>query len=191
MRKFVIDTSFFSNSTAFRLFGETPTLAIINFIEKYHENVFFITPSVWDELMKFINIEDLKQNVLERLIIKSPNVCGVNLPAQLFHDFIVESRARVDAATKYAVNLVKEVYKVTPEKKIGKIDPDAQYVKKIREGIRHHMRENILDSGTDLDVLLLAREMDAFVLTSDKGMIIWCDKLGIKRMLPEFFKIAI
>lgn len=182
---FVIDTSFFSNATCFKRFGENPTVAFCNFVRD-HDYKFYITPTVWEELIKFITLEAIDASILGKITLKAPKR-NVTISAQLLHDFLCESRARIDSSIKYAISVTKDAYKAVPEKKVGKIEPEAPYIKKIRDGIRHHMRENILDSGTDLDVILLAKELDAYVLTSDKGVIIWCDKFGVKRMLPEFF----
>ncbi len=54
-----------------------------------------------------------------------------------------------------------------------------KYVQRLRAGVRHHLRENVVDSAADLDVLLLAKELGAKVLTSDKGLLAWADKMGL------------
>ena len=50
------------------------------------------------------------------------------------------------------------------------------------------MREGIIDSKEDVDLLLLAMELDAVLITADQGLIKWADKLGIKWLFPERFK---
>ena len=56
----------------------------------------------------------------------------------------------------------------------------------------------LLDSAPDLDVLLLAKEMDAGVVAVDEGIRRWAEKLGLRyvegnsfpRMLEEYLKHA-
>ena len=44
------------------------------------------------------------------------------------------------------------------------------------------------DSKEDVDMILLAYELDALLVTADQGAQKWADKLGIKLLMPEKFK---
>ena len=50
--------------------------------------------------------------------------------------------------------------------------------------MRHHLRENFIDSVEDLDTILLARQLDAQLVTGDEGMLQWANKLGIAILEP-------
>jgi predicted DNA-binding protein (UPF0278 family) len=59
------------------------------------------------------------------------------------------------------------------------------------------MRQGLLDSAPDLDVLLLAKELEAGVVSSDIGIKKWSEKLGLRfveaskfpRMLKEYLAL--
>jgi predicted DNA-binding protein (UPF0278 family) len=50
------------------------------------------------------------------------------------------------------------------------------------------LREGIIDSKEDVDLILLAKELDALLVTVDHGAITWAEKLGIRWLLPAKFK---
>jgi len=65
---------------------------------------------------------------------------------------------------------------------VGKI------VNKLREKYREALRQGIIDSREDVDVLLLAYELDGIIVTADEGLRKWADKVGIKLIDPKNFK---
>jgi len=70
-------------------------------------------------------------------------------------------------------------------------------ISKFRDKYRAVMRQGILDSAPDLDVLLLAKELEAGVVSSDTGIRKWSERLGLRfveaakfpRMLKEYLKL--
>jgi predicted DNA-binding protein (UPF0278 family) len=52
-------------------------------------------------------------------------------------------------------------------------------VQQMRGGVRKHLREGVVDSQVDLDVLLLAKELGAKVMSSDQGLLTWASKMGL------------
>ena len=57
---FVIDTSIFSNPDVYITFGRTPTTALKNFlklIKKLESPNFYMPPSIYQELMDFVDID--------------------------------------------------------------------------------------------------------------------------------------
>ena len=57
----------------------------------------------------------------------------------------------------------------------------------MRRKYRDALREGILDSKEDVDLLLLAYELDAVLVTADNGAVAWAEKLGITWLLPDKF----
>jgi len=54
---------------------------------------------------------------------------------------------------------------------------------RIDKGLRvaeQAVSEGIIDSKEDVDLILLARELDGILVTADKGIMTWADKLGIR-----------
>ena len=58
----------------------------------------------------------------------------------------------------------------------------------MRKSYREALREGIIDSKEDVDLILLAKELDALLVTVDHGAIAWAEKLGIRWLLPEKFR---
>ena len=63
-----------------------------------------------------------------------------------------------------------------------------EIIQDLRRKYREALREGIIDSKEDVDLLLLAMELDALLVTADQGLIKWAEKLGIKWLFPEKFK---
>ncbi|VAX34129.1 hypothetical protein MNBD_NITROSPIRAE03-1113 [hydrothermal vent metagenome] len=61
-------------------------------------------------------------------------------------------------------------------------------IQELRRKYREALREGIIDSKEDVDLILLARELDALLVTADQGVIKWAEKLGIKWLFPEKFR---
>ena len=58
----------------------------------------------------------------------------------------------------------------------------------MRKSYREALREGIIDSKEDVDLILLAKELDALLVTVDQGAIKWADKLGVRWLFPDKFK---
>ncbi len=65
--------------------------------------------------------------------------------------------------------------------------PD-EIIQDLRRKYRDALREGIIDSKEDVDLLLLAMELDALLITADQGLITWAEKLGVRWLIPEKFK---
>lgn len=194
---FVADTSIFTEPSNFHNYGKTELLALINVLQMAKNNnyVIYITQSCWYELMnhnilgkldkKQANIEEKKILASSHLRIRSPDLINMQINASIFADFVIENRKRVDDALVYVVKMVKEAYHEIPQKREkNKEDPIAPFINKTRNGHRHHTRENFLDSGADFETLMLAKELNACLLTSDHGMLTWAKKFGLEIMSP-------
>jgi hypothetical protein len=64
-------------------------------------------------------------------------------------------------------------------------------IRKFREKYRAALRYGILDSAPDIDVLLLAKELDAAVVSQDLGIQRWAEQLGLRFMESRSFPIMI
>jgi len=61
-------------------------------------------------------------------------------------------------------------------------------IKTLRNEYRQALREGIIDSKEDFDLLLLSKEIKGMLATSDKGLIKWAFKLGVGCISPEELK---
>jgi hypothetical protein len=80
-------------------------------------------------------------------------------------------RKRVDKGLRLAEKGIKQAQET---KKIDEL------IKKIRHDYRTALRTDTIDSKEDVDLILLAKELKATLISVDNGAILWAHKLGIK-----------
>jgi RNA ligase partner protein len=169
---FVIDTSIFTNPDVYIIFGRTPTSALKNFLKlimKLEGPNFYMPPSIYEELMNFVDIDKIPKDLQVRIFQKPPKKYEMNVPAFLLYELIEDVRHRIDKGLRVAEQAVREV--------ITDNEPDT--INSLRRKYRSALREGIIDSTEDVDLILLARELDGILVTADKGIMTWADKLGI------------
>lgn len=170
--KIVLDTSIFVNPEANRFLGKTPQQALNNFLDKLAEKKeisCYIPPSVYEELVKFIENEiPAKKAIL--IHKKPPSNYQSLIPALLFYEFIEEIRARINKGLRIAEKYIRKALKEENEEEL---------INNLRSEFRMGLREGIIDSKEDFDLILLSKELDACLTTADNGLIKWAQKLGI------------
>jgi hypothetical protein len=181
-----IDTSIFVNPASRVFFGHTPDDALNNFLQKLKEkkDIFCaMPPSVYEELMKFIEKQPAAKDAL-LLHKKPPSSYETPIPSLFLYEFIEEFRARINKGLRIAEKYTRNELKIKSQE--GR--PDEEIIKRLREEYRIALREGIIDSKEDFDLLLLAKELDAYLATSDNGLIKWAQKLGIPCLTAEELK---
>lgn len=180
---FVVDTSVFTNPQHYKQLGRSPLEALQKVLETH---VIYITPGCIEEMNTFFDVSKVRGRLQPRMHIKAPNTGIMVLPAVVAHEMVQEFRERGDKALKFATDLLKEAYKMEPQpRKKNEPDPIQPLIVRLRDGMRHHMRTNFVDSAQDMDTLLLALDLRARLVTGDLGMRKWADKLGIEWMEPS------
>ncbi len=170
---FVIDTSIFTNPDVYITFGRTPTTALKNFLKlttKLEGPNFYMPPSIYEELMNFVDIDKIPKDLQVRIFQKPPKKFEMDVPAFLLYELIEDVRHRIDKGLRVAEQAVRDV--------ITDNEPDT--ITNLRRKYRSALREGIIDSKEDVDLILLARELDGILVTADKGIMTWADKLGIR-----------
>ena len=170
---FVIDTSIFTNPDVYITFGRTPTTALKNFLKliaKLECPNFYMPPSIYEELMNFVDIEKIPKDLQVRIFQKPPMKYEMNVPSFLLYELIEDVRHRIDKGLRVAEQAVREVIN----------DNEPETINNLRRKYRSALREGIIDSKEDVDLILLARELDGILVTADKGIMTWADKLGIR-----------
>jgi len=167
----VLDTSVFTNPDTFVQFGENPEKAVGGFIQLASRSPlqFFMPLSVYQELQKVVDFK-LVSGKLELVIkIRSPRRFMLMIPAELLYQFIEELRERINKGLRIA------------EQALTTRDmSEEELIRKLRTRYREALRQGIIDSKEDMDVILLAFELDAVLVSADQGISTWADKLGIK-----------
>jgi RNA-free ribonuclease P len=170
---FVIDTSIFTNTDVGIAFGRSPTAALKGFlklISKLERPCFYMPPSIYRELMNFVDVTKIPKDLQVKIFQKPPKKYEMNVPAFLLYELIEDVRHRIDKGLRVAEQAVREV--VT--------DTEPETIANLRKKYRSALREGIIDSKEDVDLILLAKELDGILVTADTGIMTWADKLGIR-----------
>ncbi|MDD5194823.1 MAG: RNA ligase partner protein [Candidatus Omnitrophica bacterium] len=180
--KVVIDTNIFINPDAYRYFGATSEQAFNNFLdmlERTKSLACFIPPSVYEELSKFFEggLPSKKTVLIDK---KPPSSYQNSIPALLFYEFIEEMRLRINKGLRIAEKYAR--------KGLKREESEEALIKSLREEHRVGMREGIIDSKEDFDLILLAKELNGHLATADNGLIKWAQKLGIPALSAQELK---
>jgi len=185
----VLDTSIFVNPDSRFLFGQSPKEALNAFLEAIADKkdiTCYIPPSVYEELSKFIENPLAAQKAV-LINKKPPSSYEMPVPAMLVYEFIEEMRMRINKGLRIAEKYGRKEIQQTAAGR-SKREHDEALIKSLREEYRTALREGILDSKEDFDLILLAKELDAYLATTDGGLIKWARKLGICCITPEELK---
>lgn len=180
--RLVPDTSIFTNPDIYKQFGETPQEAFTNFLlmvaELEGEVGVYLPTSVFEELKKMLSNLRIPPKARAVLKVKSPKKYELYIPAFLMYEFIEEIRNRINKGLRVAEEAVKASTYKKPE----------EVLKFLRRRYREVLREGIVDSKEDLEIILLALELDALVLSADRGVLTMSDKLGLRYIEPKEIK---
>jgi hypothetical protein len=179
--KVVLDTSLFVNPDVRTSLGSNPTEALETFLflaAQIHVLEFYMPPSIFEELLHFVEKDKIPADLLLILHQKPPKKHELKTPAFLLYELIEDIRERVNKGLRVAEKAVRSA----ESKKTDEVIQD------MRRKYREALREGIIDSKEDVDLLLLAMELDALLITADQGLVKWAEKLGIRWLFPEKFK---
>ncbi len=179
--KVVLDTSLFVNPDVRTSLGNTPTEALETFLflaAQIHILEFYMPPSIFEELLHFVEKDRIPGDLLVILHQKPPKRHELKVPAFLLYELIEDMRERVNKGLRIAEKTLRSAEKKRPD----------ELIQELRRKYREALREGIIDSKEDVDLLLLAMELDALLISADQGLIHWAEKLGIKWLFPDKFK---
>lgn len=192
MEKYILDTNLFFNMGAG--LGETTKEVVVKVtnlgkkIKKEKRGEFFMPPSAISEFLGFFTEKNQPfiEEFLSMIIIKSPDYGKIVFPAYVFSQLIEEVRQRSYRGLNIGEEEIKKAGKLMGgveilskknfEIKIGPI------IKKFRERYRQATRFGFLDSVTDLDLIVLAKETGGFLVSTDEGVLRWGRIFGVKEL---------
>ncbi|WP_227132819.1 RNA ligase partner protein [Halorubellus salinus] len=194
-QRFVLDTSLFITEQI-RREDESLEDAVLRLLDlvataRLELNIScYVPPSIHDELSAMLRERHVGDEVFERLdtwiVRKSPDRYGVTIPADIVYEFIDEMSDRVDRGLRVSEEALREVEQLDPEalaadENAGDYMTEADRIlSSMRDKYRRALRKGVLDSREDFDLLVLARELDAGVVTEDRGIISWADEFGLR-----------
>ncbi len=177
----VLDTSLFVNPDIRHDFGNSPTEAIEGFLRlavQLPEIDFYIPTSIFSELLNFVDIDKIPGQLLTVLRQKSPSKHELSCPAYLLYELIEDIRSRVNKGLRIAEKGIRNASN----------GDEREVIQNMRKSYREALREGIIDSKEDVDLILLAKELDALLVTVDHGAIKWAEKMGVRWLIPSKFK---
>lgn len=174
----VLDTSVFTNPDTAAQFGANASAALGAFVaavRTVHDRVRCVMPpSIFDELKTFVPPEQIPDDFEYVVSLRAPERYRILVPGFLLYELIEDIRGRIDRGLRVAEKAVRSA---------GPKNIDA-IITRLREEYREALRAGLLDSREDVDLILLARELDAALVSSDRGVRTWAEKLGIRLIDP-------
>lgn len=145
-------------------------------------------PSIYRELMYFAEEPKIPPALLTQLQQRAPQKHDLQVPGFFIYTLVESFRDRVDRGLRLAERHVREALETEPPPKLekgqrGDVRADAKIVSNLRESFRRMMREGMLDSKADVDLLLLAYEIKGTLVSADEGVLAWAENLGVE-ILP-------
>lgn len=174
----VLDTSLFTNPATGAQFGPDTGSAVQKFIELARHAAdrlrCAMPPSIFDELKTFLQPDQIPPDFEYVITLKAPNRYGVLVPGFLLYELIDDIRVRIDRGLRVSEKAVRNARPANVEAMINRL----------RSEYREALRAGLLDSREDVDLILLARELDAALVSSDRGVVTWAERLGIRLIEP-------
>ena len=175
----VLDTSVFTNPATAVAFGQRTAEALSTFVAMARRAVrqlrFFMPPSVLSELQTFLDADEFPQDFELVVRLRAPKRYDVRVSGSLLYELIEDVRERINRGLRVAEEAVRNTATQDPER----------IITRLREKYRAALRAGFIDSREDIDVILLAVELNAAVVSADQGLITWAEKLGLRIIHPE------
>ena len=143
-------------------------------------------PSIHSELTTILDDRPVSEETRGKLntwvVRKHPDRYAVSIPADVVYRFVDEMSDRVDRGLRVSEEAVRRA-ETAADEPVGdhphKTEVDA-VISNLRDRYRRALRQGVLDSREDFDLLVLARDLDAGVVTEDTGIIAWTEAFGLR-----------
>jgi hypothetical protein len=153
----------------------------------------YMPPSIYAELTTMLESREVGEEVFSKLntwvITKNPARFEVMIPAEIVYGFIDEMSDRVDRGLRVSEKAVRKAEesrddRVEDHDYMTEVD---QVITDLRDEYRRTLRQGVLDSREDFDLLILARELGAGVVTEDTGIVDWAEDFGLRYLKGRDF----
>lgn len=181
----VLDTSVFTNPSTARQFGGTTAEAFGTFlalVERAGDNVeVFMPPSIFEELKNFLGDAAPPPRFELLVSLQPPNRYDIHVPGFLLYELIEDIRKRIDRGLRVAERAIRDAHPENVERVITRL----------RDRYREALRAGLIDSREDVDLLLLALELEAALVSSDQGVVRWAERMGVRIIHPDNLRGAL
>jgi len=154
----------------------------------------YVPPSIYEELLGMLRDRDVDPEIVAKLntwiIKKNPDRYEVMIPAEIVYGFIEEMSERVNRGLRVSEKAVRKA----ENHQEAEVESEHEYMSQVdrvisdlRDEYRRTLQQGVLDSREDFDLLVLARELEAGVVTEDTGIINWAEDFGLRYMKGRDF----
>ena len=209
-QRFVLDTTALTDLQTREMMG-TPSLCegmreILDMIAdarlRLQISCYVPFPSVYNELHEFARNNGCDNETIAKidtwLVKKAPDRYEVQIPSRIFHEYVSYMRERINKGMSIAEESIREaslqcLFLDSEAEDRNHVEEDIEreviggIVGRFRNKYRTALRYGILDSAPDIDVLLLAKELDAAVVAKDHGIQKWAEQLWVRFVPAETF----
>lgn len=199
MERYILDTNLFFNMEAGLNLG-TKTEEVIHRLTNLIQSLkvkgraeFYMPPRIMDEMMKFFDNPEqpFLKTFFSGITIKSPDYNEMEIPAQVFMQFVDEGRTRAYRGLNIAEEEIKKAGELfLGKEQLGKKEFEMSIgpvIKTFRDRYRNATRTGFIDSLADLDLIMLALETDGYLVSTDEGVIRWGRISGVKEIPVSVF----
>ncbi len=193
MDTYILDTNLFFNMQAGLNFGKTTDEVMKNMTLCGKKVELFMPPRIVEEFLSFFENKEQEniKKLLAEITVKSPVIESFEFPASVFYTLVDDVRNRsyrglrvgeeeIEQAGKSLMN-AGTLSKMDFQKRVG------QQIKGFRDRYRQATRVGFLDSVADLDIIVIAKELNGTVVSTDEGLLKWSRLFGVKEMSPSVF----
>lgn len=192
---FVFDTNIFFNLEANTGLGNNPG-QIMESLFNYGKHIgkervlFYMPPSIVDEIYTFISRDDSTFKKLISIInVKAPDKSQILFSVEVFYTLIQDVRQRSYRGLTIAEEEIHNAVSSMTGNKLDRIEFQKEigkHITKLRDRYRNATRTKFLDSVADLDIIVLAKELNGHVVSADEGIHRWAREFGVHEVQPMF-----
>lgn len=199
MDRYILDTNLFFNMEEGIGLGKKTEEVTKNItlaakqMKKQGAAEFFMPPKVVEEYLSFFENKEQPfiKEFLSQITIKSPDINKLQIGGDVFYQLIEDVRERRYRGLRIGEEEIVRAAETTIGKEgLSKKDfqiLSGKVIKNFRERYRQATRFGFLDSLADLDLIMLTKEVDGFLVSSDEGVIKWGRVFGAKEMPAGVF----
>ncbi len=196
MKRYFLDTNTFFNMEAGLNLGTTTKEVADNLVRAVRsgsqsgEFELYMPPRIIEEFLSFFNDQKelFVQDLLSVVIVQSPDFSKIDLSASIFARLIEDVRNRSLRGMQIAEEEMENaVFKLSSINTSQLSKKDFQiaiggHIRAFRDRYRNATRHGFIDSLADLDLILLAKELDGYLVSTDEGVLNWGRLMGVKEV---------
>lgn len=194
MNRYFLDTNVFFNMEAGLDLGSTTKEVADNLVRAFRSGSqsggfeLYMPPRIIEEFLSFFDDqnESFVQDLLSVVIVQSPDFSKIDLSASIFARLIDDVRNRSFRGMQIAEEEIQNaVFKLSSTNTSQLSKKDFQiaiggHIRAFRDRYRNATRHGFIDSLADLDLILLAKELDGYLVSTDEGVLNWGRLMGVK-----------